>query len=174
MADIPKTRSQLLTLLADNITGAITPQVIRDFLVSVFGIYGSIKAVDNAVPQSLVLSTPAKLITYSKNGLSVGVTPDYANGEVNLPNGGSYILFAQASMKSSVADVNLQARLAIDDTVIDGRFGLDLQTIGKEDSGFCLDIVTVNAAGILSLRAETDKSTDITITNSQLMAFRIG
>lgn len=174
MADTKRTRSQILALMADNTTGEISPQDLRDMLVSLFGVYGSIKAVDNAVVQAMTAATPAKLVNHTTNGLAVGTTPDYANSQIALPNGGTYGLFAQASIKSSVAGVALNGRLAIDGSAIDGRFDMELVNADEVASGFCLDVVAVTAAQVLSLRVETDKITNLTRTNGQLMAVRIG
>jgi len=174
MADSKRTRAQLLALLVDNSTGEISPQDMRDLVVSLFGVYGSIKAVDNAVVQAMTAATPAKVTNYTKNGLAVGTTPDYANNQIALPNGGTYLLYAQASIKSSVADVALNGRLAIDGSAIDGRFDMELVNADEVASGLCLDVIAITAAQVLSLRIETDKITNLTMTNGQLMACRIG
>ncbi len=174
MADTPRTRAQLLTLLANNSTGEISPQDLRDVLVSLFGIYGSIKAVANTLTQTMAAATPARMTNFTKNGLAVSTTPDYANNKIALPNGGTYVVVAQASIKSSVADVAMVTRLAIDDTAIDGRFDMEIVNPDEAASGLCFDIITVNAAEELSLRVETDKITNLTLIDGQLAAFRIG
>lgn len=174
MSDTIRTRAQILLALADNTSGDITPQIIRDLLVSVLGVYGTIKAVANTTIQTMATATSAKVEHFTKDGLAVGETPDYATNKITLDNSGTYIVFSQASFKSSVADVALVARLAIDDTAIDGRFDMEMVNADEAASGFCIDIIAVNAAEVLSLRVETDKITNLTLIDAQLGAVRIG
>ena len=174
MTDTVRTRAQMLALFADNTTGEISAQDLRDMFISLFGVYTSIKAVGNSTAQVMAAATEAKLINFTKNGLAVAGTPDYSNSKITLDNGGTYIVIGQATIKSSEADVALKARLALDDTAIDGRFGMHLINAAEEESGFCFDIVAVNAAQVLSLRVETDKITNLTLTHGQLGAVRIG
>ena len=52
MADTIRTRASLLTLLADNATGDISANDVRDFLVSTFGVYGAIYIKDGSTAQT--------------------------------------------------------------------------------------------------------------------------
>ena len=174
MADTIRTRAQVLALLADNTSKDITAQKLRDAIVSLFGVYCTIKAVGNTTTQTMAATTEAKLANFTKDGLAVGGTPDYATNKITLVNGGTYVLAASVSIKSSVADVALVARLAIDDTAIDGRFAMEMVNADEAANGFAIDVIAVNAAEELSLRVETDKITDLTLIDGQLIAVRIG
>ncbi len=68
MADTPRTHADLLKLLSDNTSGAITPQVLRDLLVSLdlyplnvkrFGAKGNGLADDTAAIQAAIAESPA-------------------------------------------------------------------------------------------------------------------
>ncbi len=174
MADTPRTRAQILTLLADNSAGEISPQDMRDAIVSLFGVYGIIRTVGNATIQALTAATPAKLANFSENGVGVGATPDYQNNKITLDNGGTYVLLAQVSLKSSVDDAVIELNLAIDDVAGDGKFDLHLENLGKAASGMCFDLLAINAAEVLSLIIESDKTANITVIDAQLLAVRIG
>lgn len=174
MTDSIRSRAQILALLANNSTGEISPQDMRDAIVSLFGVYGIIRTVGNAVVQALTAATPAKLANFSENGLSVGANPDYQNNEITLDNGGTYVLLAQVSLKSSVDAAAIEVNLAIDDVAGDGGFDLHLENLGEAASGMCFDLLAINAAEVLSLIIESDKTADITVIDAQLAALRIG
>ena len=174
MADTVRTRTELLAALADNTIGNISPQDMRDAIVSLFGIYGSVKAVNNAVVQALVAATAAKMTNFTKDGLAVATTPDFTNNQIALPNGGTYVIFAQVSLKSSVASLGVKVNLAIDDVAGDGGFEFELPVAGESASGSCVDILTVVAAEVLSLRVEADANNNLTLIDGQLIAIRIG
>ena len=95
MADIPKSRADLLTLFADNATGAISEQDLRDFVVSVLGEYGDMHTVTGVA--SLVTSaTPTKLTSWTADGLSQGVTVDHTNDEITIITAGVYCVSVDA------------------------------------------------------------------------------
>ena len=76
MADTVRTRTALIALLADNTTGAVTEQTMRDFLVSGFS------CVPYAAKTSVYTITTDDCIVYA------GGTSSYA---VNLPTAASMI-----------------------------------------------------------------------------------
>lgn len=94
MADTVRTRSALLTLLADNTSGAISPQDIRDFLVSVHGVYGSIYHTGTSASSSVSLndSTWTVLDGFSANGESSGTTPDHSSNQITVGTDGIYLV----------------------------------------------------------------------------------
>lgn len=65
MADTPRTQSELLSAFRDNVSNAITPQNMRDFVVSVpitttSGGYGSLNSTASTL-QALTVSVPSKI-----------------------------------------------------------------------------------------------------------------
>lgn len=77
MADTIKSVADLLTLFADNTSGAISPQDLRDFLVSALGVYGDLRVEAGSAAQTSIDTTPVKLTGFNANGLGNGITPDH-------------------------------------------------------------------------------------------------
>jgi len=174
MSDTVRTRAQILSLLGDNSAGDISPQDLRDAIVSLFGVYGVIYGVDNTTAQTLAAATPVKLINFTKNGLGVGSTPDFANGKITLDNGGVYVLFAQGSLKSSIADKLVGLQFYLDAVATDAAPKIKFKDALYPEPITVLDLVSVNAGQELSLYVESDGIADITAIDMQIMALRIG
>lgn len=106
MADTIRTRAALLALLADNTSGDISPQDIRDFLVSVHGVYGNIYRDGTASGLGVELnSTTWTVLTgFAADGLAAGTTPDQSNNRLTVGTDGIYLVHWDVS-----ADVNLGA-----------------------------------------------------------------
>jgi len=68
MADVVRTRAEMLTLLADNTTGAISAQDMRDILVSLHGVYGSLYVDSDVVSASITAGSPAKFAGWTGVG----------------------------------------------------------------------------------------------------------
>lgn len=89
MADTSRTLAALQTLLADNTSNAISPQDIRDFLVSAMGGYGMISTTGASTAQGMTTSF-AKLTTFTANGISNNTTPDHTNDQITVGVAGDY------------------------------------------------------------------------------------
>jgi len=82
MVDTIRTETQILALLADNITGDISPQDMRDIIVSL-SVGGSMYVEDAAVTQ--VVGTSFELmVLLDANGRSDGVTPDHTADSLTI------------------------------------------------------------------------------------------
>jgi hypothetical protein len=110
MADTQRTLAALLALLADNITGDISPQDIRDFLVSVSGGYGSIFVHGGVTAQAGITSTPVKMTGFDTNGISNGTTPDHTSDDINISVAGDYLVSGAVSFigtSNSTFDIDI-------------------------------------------------------------------
>jgi len=174
MADTIRTRAALLALLADNTTGEISAQDLRDMLVSIFGVYGVIKCIDRSTPQTVADGVAEKLENFCTNGLAVGMTPDKDNNQITVDKTGVYVLCFAASIESNVVNTTIYAHFAIDAGIEDGGFHQKIAPGGDVGSGACFDIVLINAAEVLSILIEADNDCTITMTDGQLVAVRIG
>jgi hypothetical protein len=72
MSDTIRTKVALQTLLADNTTGDITPQKLRDFLVSAFDMIGPGSLGDGGSSNFLGFDSSGKQIFYGDAGLCFG------------------------------------------------------------------------------------------------------
>ena len=173
MADTLRTRAQLLALLADNITGEISAQDLRDMLVSVMGIYGIITMAANVTGQALTADTPAKLINWEADGLGIGCTPDFANSQITIDNTGVYRITAFVSLKSDSAALNVKASIRVDGAV------KALNEVSLDNAGGILtipvvDVITVNATEIITVYLESDTTETIIVQSGQLAIKRVG
>jgi len=174
MTDTIRTRAALLALLADNTTGEISAQDLRDMMVSIFGVYGIIKCIDGSTPQTLADGVAEKLENFCTNGLAVGMTPDHSNNQITVDETGVYALFFSASMETNTVNTTIHAHFAIDAGIKDGGFHRKIATGGDVGSGACFDVVLINAAEVLSILIEADNDCTTTMTDGQLVAVRIG
>lgn len=104
MADTARDLAALLALLADNTSGNISPQDLRDCLVSCLGEYGVLYKT-SATNQS-VSATPSKLTAFSTAGVSGGnVTVSAGSNRITVGNSGKYrVTIACQFTNASVAD----------------------------------------------------------------------
>jgi hypothetical protein len=102
MVDTVRTKAALLALLADNTTGDITPQVLRDVLVTVMGCYGGVHIESGSTAQVLVSTVAEKMTEWAHNGISSEVTPDYINNEITIDEAGDY----QVDFTTSFTGIN--------------------------------------------------------------------
>jgi len=165
-----RTYAALTALFADNITGDISPQDLRDFLDSQ-RVYGSIVFEGNAVTQTLVLNTPEKLTEWTGDGISNGVTPAFASDEITIDNAGIYQVNFQASFQG--LSTKIQEFVLRKDAVATA-VGCRRYT-SATDVGSCSFScqISLAAAEVLSIWVESTGSGDITVEEAQFTVYRI-
>jgi hypothetical protein len=105
MADTQRDLAALQALLADNTSGDISPQDVRDFLVTVFGCYGEMQVTDGSTAQSSLSSTPAKMTGFDTDGVSNGITPDSTtDNDLNVPLAGKYRIYFHHSFTPDASE----------------------------------------------------------------------
>lgn len=103
MVDTIRDRTSILALFPDNTTGDISPQDLRDFVVSAWGVYGGIGLTAGAYSQAAG-TTPQQLTCFStSSGVAKGVTEDAANDKLTPLSDGVYIGFFSASFSGGNA-----------------------------------------------------------------------
>lgn len=92
MADTARTQAALLALFPDNTTRDISPQDLRDFVVSRLSSYAALKG--TAVGAKALGGTPGTLLdTWYSNGVYGGdLTPDYTTGKITIGVTGTYLV----------------------------------------------------------------------------------
>lgn len=105
MPDTARTLAALQALLADNVTGDINPQDVRDFLVSTLGEYAQIYVHDGAAAQSFT-TAPSKMTGFTTNGPAGGnMTADAANDKIIIGTDGDYKVDFQISFSGAVNEM---------------------------------------------------------------------
>lgn len=109
MADTVRSRAAILALLADNTTGDISPQDIRDMFITAHGVYGEIRVEAGVTAQSSIDTTPAKVTGWNTNGLSSGTTPDHAtDNDISVLSDGIYHVSWSLSCDSPTASTTFE------------------------------------------------------------------
>lgn len=177
MVDTARSVSSLQSILGDNTTGDISPQDLRDFLVTSLGVYGSISAFDASTAQGSLGTTPVKLTGFTTNGKSKGVTPDHTNDQLTITVAGDYCVEFQCSF-SGTSSAEAQFRLRVDG--VEQSFGCNRKLGTGGDVGSCFFVapdITLANTDVLTIYVETDSGagTDsITVVDAQFSARLIG
>jgi hypothetical protein len=173
MADTIRARSALLALLADNTTGDISPQDIRDTVVSIHGVYGKLYTADASASLS-VSTTPIKMTLWAANGLSAGTTPDHTNDQITVGTAGVYHVVAQFSF-SGAANAAFHLHLR-NNTVEVPEIGTQRKLGAGGDIGSCsfTGLTSCSANDVLTVYVEADgASKTFTLGDGQLVVHRI-
>ena len=173
MADTQRSQSDLLTILADNTTRAISPQVARDVLVSVHGVYGAMYTKGGSTAQASIGTSFVKITGFATDGASSGTTPDNANDEIVVGTAGVYFVAFQISFSGTNSET---FTFNIHKADVEGAFqGVrKLGTGGDVGSMSVVGCITCAASDALALYVKaTGASKSITPVDMQLFIFRI-
>lgn len=174
MADTAKSVASLQTLFADNADGDISPQDLRDFLVTALGVYGSISTFEAATQQADVGTAGTLLTCFSANGASSSTTPDHTNDRITVTIPGVYeVNFFVCFEGTNGAEFRFRLRKnAVEQSYGTSRVGSGAGNYGSASFGAQLSLA---ANDILTIYVESDTSTDdITVSEAQLMVRLIG
>jgi hypothetical protein len=175
MVDTIRTRAALLTLLADNTSGNISPQDIRDTLVSLFGVFGGLSLRSGSTPQSGVTTTPTAMTGFAANLPAIGTTPAHASDNITLPTQGYYLLYLNVSF-SGDNNTTWEFEIAEDAVGTGIAFERKIGVGGDVGDASCFGIIqTVADDQIISVLVNSDQAggAEFTPTNAQLMAIKI-
>lgn len=103
MADTARTLAALQALFADNTTGDVSPQYLRDFLVSALGGYGFISVLDGSTADAGISATPKLVTGFTTNGVAKDTTPDFANNQITVGVAGDYVIKFQMSFSGTAS-----------------------------------------------------------------------
>lgn len=173
MADTSKTLAQLQTLLADNTTGAISPQDLRDMLLSVLSGYGHISVLGGVTNQGSITSTPAKITGFAADGPASNMTPAHGSDQITVGVSGKYLLNAQMSF-SGTASKTFVIRAYVDGVITTIGCQRKLGTGGDVGSCSFTGILTLAATEVVTLYvSSSDGGTDFLIVDGQLALSRV-
>jgi hypothetical protein len=171
MAETIRDRATILANFADNISGNISPEELRDFVVSAHGVYGGLYLSNNTVPQA-INATPSDVI-FGANFSSDGVSPNFTLGRItlNAAQGVYFATFSGSFTVSAAADVAF--RCALDGISVVGSI-VDVYNNATDLSNISLSaIFTSSASQQLSITTSCAASVDLTLKNAQFIVKRI-
>jgi hypothetical protein len=103
MADTPRTLSALLALLADNTSGNITAQVVRDLTVSLYPSRGQLELASGGAAETTFASSGTYVPVAGTTALNTAVCTSCvsmpANGQLRWEKASTHVLNAQATLE---------------------------------------------------------------------------
>lgn len=169
-ADTIRSRSDILTLFADNTSGSITPQDLRDSVVSE-AVHGVMYISNNtATTQSLTASTPV-VINWLSESVYNGVTLDATtNDRITVSTAGKYLIACQVSMtSSSAATFEYHARVNGAASWPGFHRKVPINDVG---SGMFLGVLDLSANDYVDIEVESDTNTTLTVRDGQFVLYR--
>lgn len=175
MVDTIRSLADLLALLADNSSGDISAQDVRDVVVSLHGVYGEMYVTGGASAQSLD-TTPAQLTGFAANGNSSGTTPDHTNDQITVGTDGVYLVHGQFSAIGETG-TTYELELRSNGSLVPGircKFTASM-TVGDHVSASFIGLVTLAADDVLSVYGESDDAggANLTLVEAQLVVHRV-
>jgi hypothetical protein len=169
-----RTNAELQVLFADNITGDITPQDLRDFLDSIMGVYGGILLTDGATGQTLATDVPEVLTEWTSNGVSNGLTPGYVQNQIVIDTDGDYEVFFGVSFDGTTGET-FGFHLYKNGSPLSTTLGCHRKT-SSADVGSCSfsGHVTLVDGDILTVWIESDAAGTPVVREAQFLAKRLG
>lgn len=173
MPDTVRSRTALLALLADNTTQQISPQDMRDVLVSLHGVYGCIYVHAGATAQNIT-TTPAQLLAFATNGPSSGTTPDQASDQITVGSAGVYLMFSSVSATGESNTV-FEYQFRVNDVDLSHHFRARYAGPGAYESASGMAIHACSADDVVTLYAVSDQAggADVTVDDAMLIVWRI-
>lgn len=172
MSDTQRSLGDLQTLLADNTTKDITPQRLRDFLVSALGGYGGLYADESSPTPLSTSSTPVKLTGWTDVLLSSGTTPSAAGSTVTVAVAAKYQVNFHATIEGT-ASTTFTFQVYIGSVPVTGSLVL-IDTDATKQSVSLASIVECAANDVLSIYVSASAgSTAVSLRAGQLAVKRL-
>lgn len=175
MADTPRTKSGLQTVLATNGVQGLSAQDVRDFLVSIMGVYAQLYVSGGVASQSMGTS-PAKLTLWAADGEEDLADADYTNDQIEIGalGDGVYLALAQFSFSGAVS-TTFTLKLAVNGTEDDAiACSRKLGTGGDDGSCSFVGLVSLSDGDIVTVYCTADGvSKSFTLAEAQLVLRRI-
>ncbi len=174
MSDTIRTRAELLDLLAKNVRGgANQPQVLRDLLLTVHGIYAGLLIDDGVTTQTGITTTYTRLLNWDDMAESDGVVAFSQSDEVKLESEGIYVVYFQVCFRDSN---NVEYEFRLEQNGIDTPFKTG-RKLEANDLGSCMlvGLIRGKADDVLSIGVKSDKpgGSNVIVEQAQMLAWRI-
>lgn len=183
MADTERTTAALQALLADNTSGAIGPQDLRDLLASCLGGYaGLLLSIAGSPAAPLTLTTMDQVLTQynavsaqSSDLFTGGCSADAGTGKITIGQTGLYHVGFFASCRVSTNNKIVHFTPYIDNVIglveVDRKFG----TSGDVGVVSMHAVVPYTGGAVVDVRARDEAATtDITFESMAFHVHRVG
>ena len=169
MADTAKTLAEITALLADNTSGDISPQDMRDAILSCLSGYGHISTLGGVTNQGSLTTTPVKLTGFTADGpSSADVTPAHGSDQITVTVAGKYKVSVQLSF-SGTASKTFLLRTYVDGVITTLGCQRKLGTGGDVGSCSFDGFLTLTANQVVTVYiSSSDGGTDLLLVDGQL------
>lgn len=173
--DTHRTLTQLLTALADNTNGDITPQVMRDLVITTFANYGSIRVVSSH-SETIIASTAEKYTDWDQAGPSNACTVDVASTyRITVPADGAYRVALTVSLNSITSAGTLTWQVRKNASVsAEGALEGKVNSAAVACCVACEDILNLVAGDYLEVWVTSTNSGSFSVGKAALSVARIG
>jgi len=167
-----KTRAELLTAFANNTSGDITPQDLRDFVESIFGVYGGLHIEGGVTGQVVAAATPELMTEWLSNGEANGITPDFTSDHITIDNNGVYQVEFTISIEG-IAGATFEFHLRKNG--VDTAHGCQLKTANNDTqaAAFSNQLSFVDT-DVITIWVESDGAGTFIVNHGDLNVRRIG
>jgi len=175
MADTSRTLAALQALLPDNTSGDVSPQDLRDFLLSVLSGYGTIYVQGASTAQGSITTTPgAKMTGFGGNGESSSdISADHTDDSLTVSVAGKYMVNCQLSF-SGTASKTFHFKAHVDGAASLLGCSRKLGTGGDVGSCSFSGILDLAAAEVVTVYVySSDGGTSMTLVDGQLTLTRV-
>jgi len=167
--------SAVIALLPDNTSGEISPQDLRDFLVSIWGVYGALSVYNNGSAQSLN-TTPAKITAFSINGGGAGTTASESSDQITIDTDGVFLVHFTATISAMTANTLYSYHIAKNGTRVSGASAaVNVQSTNDVANVAITYVVSCAATDIITILGESDNGSGVnqTVKHAQLVVHRL-
>lgn len=174
MADTIRDRAAIIALLADNTSGDISPQDLRDFTVSTWGVYGGLSFYNKSATQSLN-TTAATIVAYDTTGGADGTTVSTGSHNITVLSAGVWTVEAHMTLTAFNSGTLYSFHIAKNGTRISGATASlkTTDTTSYQNISIALTVSLVNT-DIITVQGESDSGGGQTVipVHGQLLVKR--
>jgi hypothetical protein len=174
MADTKRSVVALKVLLADNTSGDISPQDVRDFLVTALGVTGSIVTpLGSTTGQALTADTWTKCTLFTEEQ-SLGVTASHADDRLTMPIAGTYFGTTSFSMESTAPNVTFEFALYLDGVITELGASRKVSTANDVGSASFAGLAVCTTNQYTELWVKASANTNLVFKSANFTAFLVG
>lgn len=155
MAETQRQTSTLLTNLADNVAGDISPEDLRDAIVSALGGYGGLKTTSTPASQGSVGTSPTKLLGWDATLPDDGtvVQGNTTDDDIDVSVAADYLVTGHLNFSASTtASLGWAFTVYVNSIATDVKVAVTSPASGAMDSVAFSGIITVGATQVVELR----------------------